>query len=145
MQVFVDLWDKTREIREKAEREQALLEAALKAQAETIEAQAALRASQQRQEAILRALPVVFHSRTIEPPHAMLFVSDGVEGLTGFPPARHLEDPAFGLSRIHPEDRSALLQAHREAEAIALVCRRRSFSVSASFSVLINAAFFSRK
>jgi CheY-like chemotaxis protein len=58
--VFVDLYEKTREVKEKAEREQSLLEENLRAQAEKLEAEHALRQSKERQEAILKALPVVF-------------------------------------------------------------------------------------
>lgn len=114
--VFVDLYEKTREVQEKAAREQSLLAAALTAQAERTEAEAALRASKERQEAILRALPVVFHSRSVESPYPALFVSDSVEALTGFPAARFTGEAEFGQSRIHPEDRAAVREAHEEAE-----------------------------
>jgi PAS domain S-box-containing protein len=36
------------------------------------------------------------------------FVSAGAERILGFPSARWLEDPAFWLSRIHPEDRDRI-------------------------------------
>ncbi|MEQ1955158.1 response regulator [Mesorhizobium yinganensis] len=113
--VFVDLYEKTREIEEKAGREQRLLEATLKAQAEKLEAEHALRRSKEQQEAILRSLPIVFHSRSTEEPFAPLFVSDSVEAVTGFTPERFLSEPDFGVSRVHPEDRDGVAQAHREA------------------------------
>jgi PAS domain S-box-containing protein len=113
--VFVDLYEKTREIQEKAAREQSLLEATLQAQAAKLEAEQALRRSKARQEAILKSLPVVFHSRSTEEPFEPLFVSDSVEALTGFPPERFLSEPGFGLSRVHPEDREKVAEAHRDA------------------------------
>ncbi|MDQ6436154.1 response regulator [Mesorhizobium sp. LHD-90] len=113
--VFVDLYEKTREIEEKAAREQGLLEAALQAQAEKLEAEHALRRSKDQQEAILRSLPVVFHSRSTDEPFGPLFVSDGVEALTGFTSERFLSEPDFGVSRVHPEDRERVAQAHRDA------------------------------
>jgi PAS domain S-box-containing protein len=95
--VFVELFDKTREIEQKAALEQLLLQ-------EKLKAEQALRRSKQREEAILQSLPVCFHARAATPPFQALFVSDAVERLTGFPPERLTSDPEFGLSRVHPED-----------------------------------------
>ncbi len=76
--VFVDLFEKTHEVQENAAREQKLLKTALKAQAEKLEAEATVSASKLRQEAIFRALPVVFHSRRVEAPQPTLFWSDSI-------------------------------------------------------------------
>ncbi|PBC04363.1 response regulator [Mesorhizobium sp. WSM3860] len=103
--VFVDLHQKTREIERNAAREQRLLEQALKAKSDKLDAERALRHSEARQEAILASLPICFHARSAEAPFAASYVSKGVERLTGFPPSRFLSHPDFGLSRVHPEDR----------------------------------------
>lgn len=113
--VFVDLHEKTREIRETAAREQNLLESNLRAHAEKLAAEHALRRNKERQEAILRALPVVFYSRSLEPPYAPLFVSDSVEALTGFSPDWFTSTPSSGKSRIHPDDLARVRKAHKEA------------------------------
>lgn len=102
--VFVDLYEKTQEIERKAASEQRLLEEALKAQSEKLEAERALRRAEAREESILASLPICFHARNCEPPFAVKYVSKGVERLTGFAATHFLSDPAFGLSRIHPED-----------------------------------------
>jgi signal transduction histidine kinase/FixJ family two-component response regulator len=137
--VFVDLYEKTREVKEKAAREQSLLEENLRAQAEKLEAEHALRRSQERQEAILKALPVVFHSRGIDPPYPALFVSDSVLSLTGFPAERFTAEPAFGMSRIHPEDRDGVEQAHREAEALGVyTCEYRWQSADGGWKTLLD-------
>jgi len=115
--VFVDLYDKTREIQEKAAREQSLLEETLQVQAAKLEAEDALRRSKARQETILKALPVVFHSHSADEPFGPLFVSGSVQALTGFAPERFVSEPDFGLSRVHPEDRDKVTQAHRTAAA----------------------------
>jgi signal transduction histidine kinase len=113
--VFVDLFEKTREIKESAVQEQRLLEANLRAHAEKLEAEHALRRSNERQQALLRALPVVFYSLSTEPPHPALFVSDSVAALTGFPAQRFTSEPGFGIGRIHAEDRNRIDEAHAAA------------------------------
>jgi PAS domain S-box-containing protein len=109
--VFVDLFEKAREIQQKAIVEQKLLEENLRAKSEMLLIEQKLRQSEERQEAILRSLPVVFHSRDATPPFGARFVSDAVERLTGFPPERLTGEPEFGLSRVHPEDLPQLVQA----------------------------------
>jgi PAS domain S-box-containing protein len=109
--VFVELFEKTREIEQKAASEQQLLQ-------EKLSAEQALRLSKQREEAILHSLPVCFHARAATPPFQALFVSDAVERLTGFAPDRLTSDPEFGLSRVHPEDVERLTEALNRAREI---------------------------
>jgi PAS domain S-box-containing protein len=114
--VFVELHEKRLEIQRKAAAEQGLLAQALQAQKDKLLAERALRSSEERQDAILRSLPVCFLARATEPPFAAHFVTKGVERLTGFSPEDLTSDPAFGLSRVHPEDRSRLEQALLETK-----------------------------
>ncbi len=102
--VFVELYRKTEEIRRQSELERDLLLENLRVRGEKLAAEQALRRAQERQEAILRSLPVVLTSRATAPPFPPLFVSDNVERLTGFPPERFTADPEFGAGRIHAED-----------------------------------------
>ncbi len=115
VQVLVDLHLKTLEVARQSEQRRLLLEENAKVHAAKLAAERALRLSQERQEQILRALPVVFHSRGAEPPYAPTFVSDSVLGLTGFPPSRFIDEPGFGTDRIHPDDRAAVEEAQAEA------------------------------
>ncbi|UTP40361.1 response regulator [Phenylobacterium sp. LH3H17] len=115
VQVLVDLHLKTLELARQSEQRRLLLEENAKVHAEKLAAERALRLSQERQEQILRALPVVFHSRTAEAPYAATFVSDSVLGLTGFPPSRFVDEPDFATGRIHPDDRAAVEAAQAEA------------------------------
>jgi signal transduction histidine kinase len=103
--VFVDLYRKSEEIRRKGEDERRLLIENLQVRSEKLQAERDLRRALERQESILRSLPVVLTSRAVEPPFPALFVSDNVERLTGFPASRFTAEPEFGLSRVHPEDR----------------------------------------
>ncbi|MGX5830087.1 response regulator [Mesorhizobium sp. 43Arga] len=115
--VFVDLHEKTLEIQRKAATEQGLLAQALQAQKDKLQAERALRNAEERQDAILGSLPLCFHARAAAPPFAARFVTKGVERLTGFSPEDLTSDPAFGLSRVHPEDLPRLEQALLEAKS----------------------------
>ena len=105
VQVLADLHLKRLEVVREAEHSRRLLEENARVTAEKLEAEQALRRTQERQETILRSLPIVFHSRAVEPPFAARFVSDSIESLSGFPPSRFVDDPDFGLDRVHPQDR----------------------------------------
>ncbi|MDB5495919.1 MAG: sensor histidine kinase/response regulator [Phenylobacterium sp.] len=104
VQVLVDLYMRTEEVKLQAAYQQWLLDEHDRVKAEKAQAERALRITEARQEAILKTLPIVIHSRRIEPPFAPLFVSDAVEDITGFPASRFVDDPTFGSSRIHPDD-----------------------------------------
>src|ERR1043165_6239572 len=59
--VFVDLFTMTREIQHKAEQEQKLLDANLRANAERLRIEQALRIAEQRQAAIIQSLPIILY------------------------------------------------------------------------------------
>ncbi|MET0293767.1 MAG: response regulator, partial [Phenylobacterium sp.] len=109
--VLVDLYLKTEAVKRDAAQRQRLLDEHARLLAAKIEAERALRRSEAQQEAILKALPIVFHARSPAPPFAPSFVSDTVEAITGFPASRFTEDPDFGSSRIHPEDLERVVQS----------------------------------
>ncbi len=110
VQVFVDLYLKTKEVERQSAYQQWLLDEHARVKAEKARTEKALRKTEARQEAILRSLPIVFHSRSVEPPFAPLFVSDSVEAITGFPSERFTAEPEFGASRIHPDDRTMVIE-----------------------------------
>ena len=104
VQVFVDLFLKTKEVERQSAYQQWLLDEHDRVKAQRDRSEKALRITEARQNAIMQSLPIVFHSRSIDPPFAPGFVSDSVELITGFPPHRFTSEPEFGTSRIHPED-----------------------------------------
>jgi len=104
VQVFVDLFLKTKEVERQSAYQQWLLDEHARVKADKDRTERALRRTEATQEAILRSLPIVFHSRRIEPPFAPTFVSDSVEQITGFPAHRFTDEADFGTSRIHPDD-----------------------------------------
>ncbi len=113
--IFVELFQKTREIRQKAALEQRLLESNLKANAEKLQAERELRKAEERQEAILRTLPICLHSRSVKFPFRASFVSGAVERMTGFPPER-FQERDFGLERVHPDDLRQVEEALAEGQ-----------------------------
>jgi PAS domain S-box-containing protein len=108
--VLVDLYLKTEEIKRQSAYQQWLLDEHARVKAEKAHAERALRRTEARQEAIMKSLPIVIHSRSIEPPFAPQFVSDAVEEITGFPARRFVDEAGFGSSRIHPDDLETVVQ-----------------------------------
>src|SRR5438477_3286690 len=85
VQVLVDLHLKTLEALRKAEHRQRLLDENIRVREEKLKAERALRRAQERQDLILGVLPIAFHSRSAEPPYDVLFASETIEAITGFP------------------------------------------------------------
>ncbi|MDB5470571.1 MAG: sensor histidine kinase/response regulator [Caulobacter sp.] len=108
--VLVNLYLKTAEVERRAAEAHRLLDENARVTAAKEHAERALQRSRQREEAILRSLPIVFHARTAAPPFAPSFVSDSIEPITGFSPARFVEEGAFGASRIHPDDLDRVIE-----------------------------------
>lgn len=102
--ILVDLHLKTLQVRQQGEEQRALLEANARISEEKLAAEMALREARERQDTILKSLPVVFTSRATVHPFNALFVSDSIAPLTGFEPNRFVEEPEIGLGRIHPDD-----------------------------------------
>jgi len=102
--VLVDLHLKNAELARQADRLKGLIDENARVHAEKLAAERALRATQERQEAILKSLPIVIHARGAQPPFAPLFVSEQAHTVCGFPASRFVDEPGFGFGRVHPED-----------------------------------------
>jgi signal transduction histidine kinase len=113
--VFVDLYEKTREIRRNALLEQRLLDENLRIERERLLAEQALRRSEERQALILQSLPLVLYLEPLgSSPRVPQFVSGDLAGLTGFEPDVLRENPSLWADRLHPDDRARVIAA-REA------------------------------
>jgi len=110
--VFVDLYTMRREVQRNALQEQALMDAALRANSERLKAEQDLRLAEQRQAAIIRSLPILLY---LEPVEASLripqFVSGNFTAMTGFDFDRLQAQPSLWEDRLHPEDRERVLSA----------------------------------
>ena len=108
--VFVDLFEKTREIERKAQQEQALLDENLRANAERLRAEQELRRAEQRQSAIIQSLPMLLY---LEPydgaPRLPHYISGDFEGMTGFRFEEISEKANIWTDRLHPDDRNRTL------------------------------------
>ena len=76
--------------------------------------EAALRHSEEQQNAILLRMPVVLYSARTPNEIDAEWISQNVERVTGFPPSSFTEIPHFWTSRLHPDDHSTL-EAQTEA------------------------------
>ena len=107
--IFVDLYRKTEEIRRQAEQERQLLLENLRVRGEKLQAEQALRRREEHQSLVLRSLPIALYTAAVGEDHRRLrFTGDGVERITGFPAERFLED-GFWMSRLHADDRARVL------------------------------------
>ena len=110
--VFVDLFDKSKEIERKARQEQALLDANLRANAERLRAEQELRRAEQRQAAIIQSLPMVLYLEPFEGhPRRPDYVSGDLEAITGFSHEQVKKHPNLWAERLHPEDRDRTIAA----------------------------------
>ena len=139
VQVLVDLHLKTLELARQSESRRVLIEENARIHAEKLVAERSLRSSQERQQAILRTLPIVFHSRLADPPYTPLSISENTLALTGFPASRFLEQADFGISRVHPDDVEIVIKAQAEARRTgSYACEFRWMCEDGSYKSLID-------
>src|SRR3954470_19618404 len=113
--VFVDLFTMTREIQRKAEKEQKLLDDNLRANAERLRIEQALRIAEQRQAAIIQSLPIILYLEGEDDlPRVPQFVGGDFAAVTGFAFAAVEADPGLWAGRLHPEDKERALKALEE-------------------------------
>jgi signal transduction histidine kinase/two-component SAPR family response regulator len=114
--VFVDLFEKTREIQRKAEREQRLLDENLRVNTEKLLAEQALRRAEEQQALILRSLPILLYLEDFDAsPRVPYFVTGNFEALTGFRFDALKTNPDLWLERLHADDRERVALARASA------------------------------
>src|SRR3954451_21601233 len=83
--VFVDLFEKSKEVERKARQEQALLDANLRANADRLRAEQELRRAEQRQSAIIQSLPMVLYLWPYDSSSRVpTYLSGDLEAITGY-------------------------------------------------------------
>src|SRR5918998_3630736 len=125
--VFVDLYRKTEEIRRQGEEERRLLMENLRVRSEKLKTEQALRRREEHQSIVLNALPIALYTAPMADDHRQLhFTNESIERITGFKPEVFLEQRDLWSSRLNPEDRErvlAQLQTVAEEGAVTLEYR----------------------
>ena len=78
-------------------------------------AEASIQASEERYRRLIEGQDAFFWEEDLPGPR-LRYVSPQAEAMTGFPPARWMEEPYFWRGRIHPEDRARVIAAYDAAE-----------------------------
>lgn len=113
--VFVDLYRKTEEIRRQGEEERRLLMENLRVRSEKLKTEQALRRREEHQSIVLESLPIALYTASVQEDHRQLhFTNESIERITGFPPEAFLQSPDFWSSRLHPDDRERVLTQLQE-------------------------------
>lgn len=115
VEVFVDLYRKTEEIRRQGEEERRLLMENLRVRSEKLKTEQALRRREEHQSMVLESLPIALYTASVQEDHRQLhFTSASIERITGFQPKAFLQSPDFWSSRLHPDDRDRTLMQLQE-------------------------------
>lgn len=127
--VFVDLYRKTEEIKHKAAAEKQLLLENLRVRGEKLEAEQALRRREEHQAAVLRSLPIALYTAPLgEADRRLHFTNDSIERITGFP-REAFAAANLWESRLDPEDTDRVfadLRTVQDTGAVALEYRWRN-------------------
>ncbi len=127
--VFVDLYRKTEEIKRNATAEKRLLLENLRVRGEKLEAEQALRRREEHQAAVLRGLPIALYTSPIGVADRRLyFTNDSIARITGFS-RETFATSGLWSSRLEADDRervSAALCAVLETGEVALEYRWRN-------------------
>ncbi|MGX7707812.1 response regulator [Methylobacterium sp. Gmos1] len=108
--VFVDLYRKTEEIKRKAAAEKQLLLENLRVRGEKLEAERALRRREEHQAAVLRGLPIALYTSQVGVEERRLhFTNDSIERITGFSRSAFATSGLWE-SRLDPEDSERILR-----------------------------------
>ncbi|KAB1074144.1 response regulator [Methylobacterium soli] len=117
VQVFIDLYRKTEEIKQQAAAEKQLLLENLRVRGEKLEAERALRRRDEHQSAVLRGLPIALYTAPLgEGDRCLFFTNDSIERITGYP-KEAFEAPGHWQSRLNPADYERILDCLEAAGA----------------------------
>jgi PAS domain S-box-containing protein len=108
--IFVDLYRKTEEIRRQGEEERRLLIENLRVRNEKLAAEQALRQRDEHQSLVVRSLPIALYTASVQDDHRRLnFTNEGIQQITGFSREQFLQQPDFWESRLNPDDHDRVM------------------------------------
>ncbi|GJD80059.1 response regulator [Methylobacterium gregans] len=129
VEIFVDLYRKTEEIKHKAAAEKRLLLENLRVRGEKLEAEQALRRREEHQAAVLRSLPIALYTAPLGVEDRRLhFTNDSIERITGFS-RDAFATASLWETRLDPEDADRVfadLRTVSDVGAVALEYRWRN-------------------
>ena len=125
--VFVDLYRMRQQVESQGRAEQTLRDKSFRAELEKLTLTKELRAAQQRQAAILAALPIALYEGHAGPDGVQLrrFVGGDVERLTGLSPEALAADEGLFFTMIHPDDRAGAISCFGKTDRTTPSCEYR--------------------
>ena len=108
--VFVDLFKKTEAVRQQADIERRLYWENLRARADKLQTERALRQIEGVQSVIIRSLPIALYTANLNGRFSgARFLSEPIAASVGFKRADFIEDKELWVARIHPADLQRVL------------------------------------
>ena len=108
--VFVDLFRKSEAVRQQADLERRLYWENLRARADKLQTERALRQIEGVQSVIIRSLPIAFYTADLKGGFSgARFLSEPIASSVGFKPAAFIDDQDLWVARIHPDDLARVL------------------------------------
>jgi signal transduction histidine kinase/DNA-binding response OmpR family regulator len=125
--VFVDLYRMRQQVEAQGRAEQALRDQSFRAELDKLTLTKELRAAQQRQAAILEALPIALYEGRPGKDGGQLrrFVGGDVERLTGLPSDALARDEGLFFAMIHPDDRDGAVACFAKSDRATPSCEYR--------------------
>jgi signal transduction histidine kinase len=115
--ILIDLFRKTEEIRRLTEQEKRLLLDNLRIQKEKTVAEQRLRYREEHQSLVLQSLPIALYTANSGPGLRRLrFTNDSIRRLSGFSSADFLKQPNLWEARLNPEEHGRVIQAFADIE-----------------------------
>ena len=117
--VLIDLYRKTEEIRQLAEREKRLIVENLHIQKEKLAAEQRLRYREEHQSLVLQSLPIALYTASSGPGlRRLCFTNDSIQRLSGFSSSDFLRQPNLWEARLNPEEHGRVIQAFANIEKV---------------------------
>ncbi|KRQ95025.1 ATP-binding protein [Bradyrhizobium valentinum] len=115
--ILVDLFRKTEEVRRLADQEKRLLLENLRIQKEKFAAEQRLRHREEHQSLVLQSLPIALYTASSGPGLRRLrFINDSIRRLSGFSSSDFLRQPNLWEARLNPEEHGRVIQAFANIE-----------------------------